>query len=113
MQGRGRRWGRRIEARHDGGGECCFAAGIGQAEEHPASLAEARDQPGFSHQLQMTADARLALPQNLGEVLDVQLALGEQRKNAKPRGLSSGAQAAKGLGTRQAVPGTGWSLIVI
>ena len=74
---------------------------IGQAEEHPAPLAEARDQPGLGHQLQMPADARLALPEDLGQVLDVQLAAGEQRQDAQPRGLARGAQgrSAHGRGT--------------
>ena len=55
---------------------------LGQAEEHPAPLAEARDQPSLGHQLQMTADARLALSEDLGQVLDVQLAAGKQRQDA-------------------------------
>ena len=91
-----------IEARHDGRGERRFAAGIGQAEEHPAPLAEARDQPGFGHQLQMPADARLALSEDLGQVLDVQLAAGKQRQDAQARGLACGAQTAESVGPGQA-----------
>ena len=87
-----------IEARHDRRGKLRFAACIGQTEEHPAPLAEARDQPGLGHQLQMTADARLALAEDLGQVLDVQLAAGKQRQDAQARGLSRGAQAAQALG---------------
>ena len=72
-----------IEARHDGRGKFGLAASIGEAEEHPAPLAEARDQPSLGHQLQVTADARLALSQDLGQVLDVQFAAGEQRQDAQ------------------------------
>ena len=89
---------------------CGFAARLGQAEEHPASLAEARDQPGLGHQLQVTADARLALSEDLGQVLDVQLAAGEQRQDTQPRGLSGGAKAAQGMGAGQ-ISGVGLGLV--
>ena len=74
---------------------------FGKAEEHPAPLAEARDQPGLGHQLQMAADARLALSEDLGQVLDVQLAAGEQRQDAQARRLARGAKAAQGMGAGQ------------
>ena len=93
----------RVEARDDGAGEHRFGAGIGETEEHPGALAEAPDQPGFGHQFQVPADARLALAEDLGQVLDVQLARGEQRQDAKPRGLARGAQAGQGLGAGQAL----------
>ena len=49
----------------------------------------------------MTADARLTLSEDLGQVLDVQLAAGEQRQNTQPRGLSGGARPLKdGCGIR-------------
>ena len=47
-----------------------------------------RDETGFGHQLQMPADARLALAEDLGQVLDVQLGLGQQRQDAQARGLA-------------------------
>src|SRR5690606_28083491 len=74
-----------IEARHDGRRKLSLAASIGEAEEHPAPLTEARDQAGLGHQLQMTADARLALPEDLGQVFDVELAAGKQRQDAQAR----------------------------
>ena len=83
---------------------------IGEAEEHPAPLAEARDEPSLGHQLQVTADARLALSKDLGQVLDVQLAAGEQRQDAQPRGLARGAKAAQGLGAGQ-ISGMGLGLV--
>ena len=89
---------------------CGFAASIGEAEEHPAPLAEARDQPGLGHQLQVTADARLALSEDLGQVLDVQLAAGEQRQDAQPRRLARGAKAAQGMGAGQ-ISGMGLGLV--
>ena len=46
----------------------------------------------------MPADARLALSEDLGQVLDVQLAAGKQRRMRKPRGLSCGAQTAERVG---------------
>jgi hypothetical protein len=45
----------------------------------------------------MPADAGLALPENLGQVLDVELATSEQREDAKPRGLAGGAQCRKAV----------------
>ena len=78
-------------------GERAFGAALGEAEEHPGAFAEALDEPGLGHQLQMPADARLALAEDLGEVLDVQLAGGEQRQNAQARGLAGGREARQGL----------------
>jgi hypothetical protein len=94
-----------IEARDDSRSKCCFAAAIGEAEEHPASFTEARDQPRFGHQLQMSADARLALSQDLRQILDVELGPGKQRQDAKPRGLAGAAKAAERLGTGEAPRG--------
>jgi hypothetical protein len=49
----------------------------------------------------MTADAGLALPENLGEVLDVQLSSGEQRENAQASGLAGGPKRREALRARQ------------
>ena len=92
----------RIEAGDDGFGERRLGAGLGQPEKHPRAFAEAPDQAGIGHELQMPADARLALAEDLGEVLDVQLAAGKQRQDAQARGLAGGAQCGKGGGARQA-----------
>ena len=50
----------------------------------------------------MPADARLALAEDLGEILDVQLAGGKQRQDAQARGLAGGAQRRERGGARQA-----------
>ena len=94
-----------VEARDDRGGERRLVAAVGETEEHPAALAEAPDQAGLGHQLQVPADARLALAEDLGEVLDVELAPGEERQDAEPRRLASGAKQAQGVGARQACSG--------
>ena len=55
----------------------------------------------------MPADARLALAEDLGQILDVELAAGQQRQDAQARRLPGGAQSgqAHGRGT-----GPGWHL---
>ena len=47
----------------------------------------ALDQSGFGEQLEMARDARLRLAQDFGQIGDGQFGLGEQRKDAQPRGL--------------------------
>ena len=54
--------------------------------------------PASAISFKMPADARLALPKDLGQVLDVELAPGKQREDAQARGLSRGAQTAERLG---------------
>ena len=61
---------------------------LGQAEEGPGAFAEALDQAGLGQQLEMARDARLRLAQDVGEVGDGQLGLGEQRQDAQPRLLA-------------------------
>ena len=61
------------------------AAALAEPEEGPGALAEALDQPGLGEQPQVPRDARLRLPQNVGEVGDRQLGLGKQRDDAQPR----------------------------
>ena len=92
-----------VEARDNGAGERGFRPGIGETEEDPRALAEAPDQPRFGHEFQVPADARLALAEDLGQVLDVQLARGKERQDAKARGLARGAQSGQGLDTGQAL----------
>ena len=60
---------------------------IGHAEERPGAFAMALDQAGFGQQLEMARNARLRLAQDFGQIGDGQLGLGEQRKDAQPRGL--------------------------
>ena len=64
------------------------AAALAQAEERPGALAEALDQAGLGQQPQMARDARLRLAQDVGEVGDGELGLGEQREDAQPRRLA-------------------------
>ena len=75
---------------------------IGEPEEHPASLRGTLDEPGLGHQLQMPADARLALAKDLGQVLDVQLAVGKQRQDAQTGRLACSAERREALRARQA-----------
>ena len=78
----------RIEPRQQRAGDLGAAAVLGQAEERPGALAEALDQPGFGQQLEMARNARLRLAQDVGEVGDGQLGLGQQRQHAQPRLLA-------------------------
>ena len=64
------------------------AAAFGQAEERPGALAEALDQPGLGQELEMARDARLRLPQDLGEVGHRQFGLGQQHEDAQARFLA-------------------------
>ena len=69
---------------------------LGQPEVDPAALGRALDQAGLGQQLQMPADARLALAEDAGEVLDVELARRQQHQHAQPRRLRHGLQHADG-----------------
>jgi hypothetical protein len=62
--------------------------GIGEAEQHPTSFPVALQQPGFAQQLEMPTDARLALPENLRQFLDVELAMREHQQEPQPGLLS-------------------------
>ena len=57
---------------------------------------------GLGHQLEVTADARLALDQDLGQILDVQLRIGQQRQDPQARGLASAAKRGERLVGRKA-----------
>ena len=59
-------------------------------------------EPGLGHQLQMPADARLALAKHLGEVLDVQLTVGKQRQDTETGRLACSAERREALRARQA-----------
>jgi hypothetical protein len=63
-------WVGRIEALEQRARHRRPAAGFGQAEKGPGALAEALDQPGLRQQPQMARDARLRLPQDVGQVGD-------------------------------------------
>ena len=91
-----------IEALDDGMGKRGLGAGVGKPEEDPGAFAEALDESGFRHELQMPADTRLALAEDLRQILDVQLATREQRQNAQTRGLARGTQGGKRMDAAQA-----------
>ena len=78
------------------------AAALAQTEERPRAFAEALDQAGLGEEAQMPRKAGLRLAQNLGEVRDRQLGLGDQRQNAQAGGfacgLEHGGQGWKGEG---------------
>ena len=82
---------------------CASAASapeFGEAKEDPGAFAEALDQAGFGHQLQVPTDAGLALTEDLGQVLDVQLAARQQCQDAQPRRLAGGAQGGQRVKAR-------------
>ena len=75
-------------------GELAAAPVLGQAEIHPAALRRALHQARLGQQLQVAADARLALPQDARQVLDVELAVRQQDQQAQPRRLGHRLQHA-------------------
>src|SRR5581483_4969587 len=93
----------RIETCDDRRRERALGAAFSEAEENPRALAEAGDEAGFGQELQVPADARLALTKNLREVLDVQLGRGKQRQDAQTGGLTRGAKRGKALRAGQAL----------
>ena len=78
------------------------AAALAQTEERPRAFAEALDQASLGEEAQMARQARLRLAQDLGEVGNRQLGLGDQRQDAQARGfprcLEHGGQGWKGEG---------------
>jgi len=56
-----------------------------QAIEHPAAFAKAIEEAGFAEEFQVTGHARLALPEDLRQLADRQLAAGAQHQEAQPR----------------------------
>ncbi len=77
----------------DGAGQGAAHVLLAQAEEHPVAFLVAADQAGLRHQLQVAADARLALAQDLGQLADIGLAMGEEKQDPDPGRLGGGAQA--------------------
>ncbi len=60
---------------------------VGNVKIGPATLAEALDKAGFGQELEMPADARLALTEDDGQILDAELTGGQQQKDAQARRL--------------------------
>jgi hypothetical protein len=78
----------RIEPCHQRAGNLRAAASFSQPEERPGAFAETLHQPGFNQQPEMPRNARLRLPQDVGEVGDGQFGLRHQRQHAQPRRLA-------------------------
>ena len=52
---------------------------------------------GFRHELEVAADPRLALAENLGQLTDIELAMGENEQKAQPSGFGNCAQSCEQL----------------
>ena len=63
-----------------------------QVEERPGALAVLVDHARLGEQLEVPGDARLALPEDVGEVGDRQLAVLEQGDDPQPGLLADGTQ---------------------
>jgi len=59
-------------------------ATLPQPVEGPGALPEAVEQSGVAQQLEMAGNARLALPQDLGQFAHRQLTMGAQRQQPQP-----------------------------
>ena len=77
------------------------AAALAQPEKRPRALAEPLHQARFRQKLEMPRNPRLRLPQNVGEIRDRQLRLGQKRQDAQPRPLPGGLERAVKVGKRQ------------
>ena len=71
--------------------------GLAEAIEHPAAFAEAVEEAGFAEQFQMTRHTRLALPQDLGQFADRQLAAGAEHDEPQPGRLGDRTQGSEQL----------------
>ena len=80
---------RRIDVGDQAQRQAAAGVAVGEVEIDPAPFPEALDQPGLVKQLQMAADAGLALTQDESQVLDVQFASREQQQDAQARRLGS------------------------
>ena len=82
-------------------GERACRAARTQAIEDPAAFAKPVEQTGLAEQLQMAGNARLALPEDLRQFADRQLAAGAQHQEAQPRRLGHRAQGGEHLAHRR------------
>ena len=80
----------RVEPRGERAGEFGAAAAFGEPKERPGAFAETLDQPSLHHQLEMARDARLRLPEDVGEIGDRQFGLADEGKDAQARLLARG-----------------------
>ena len=81
-----------IDERQDVERELAAGRAVGDVKIDPAALAEALDEARFGQKLQVSAEARLALAEDLGEILDVELSRREQQKDAQARRLRRGLE---------------------
>ena len=58
-----------------------------EAQEHPAAFLAPLGEAGVDQDLDVARDARLALPEHLGELADRQLHRPQQREDAQPVGI--------------------------
>jgi hypothetical protein len=84
----------RCGERQQRGAERSGGAPVGGAVEDPAAFLEALQEARFAEELQMAADARLALAQDLGELAHRQLGVDEEQKQAQAGGIPRSAQHA-------------------
>jgi hypothetical protein len=82
----------RVERAEEMLGEPRAGLGLGEPEIGERALGRAGDQAGIEEELQVARDARLALPEDGGEVLDGEVAGREQRQDSQPRRLAGGPQ---------------------
>ena len=73
------------------------SATAGKTVENPAPLPKPFEKPRLAKQLQMTANARLALPQNLRQLGDRQFAARQQCQQTQPRRLTGRPQTCQKL----------------
>ena len=64
----------------------------GDVQEHPGAFPATLGQPGVAQDLDVARDARLALPEHLGQLAHRQLHVGEQPHDAQPRRIGERAQ---------------------
>ena len=75
---------RRIGPRVDQCEHRLDAVGLGERQEHPASLLAPLEHPGVGEDLEMARDARLALPEHLRQLAHRQLHQPQQHHDAQP-----------------------------
>jgi hypothetical protein len=68
------------------------AAMLAEAEERPRAFAKPLHQSGFRQELEMAGNARLRLAQNIGEIGDRQLGLGQERQDTQAGRFAGGLQ---------------------
>ena len=83
-------------------------AAVGQPEEGPGPLPVPLDEPGLDEELEVPGDARLRLAEDVGEVGDRKLALGQQREDAQARLLPAALRPASRTSGASGVGGGKW-----